>query len=356
MVTDSRKFDVIDIFSEQSMKDNVLIHYGLENAKVNIVKFKNTDKQRAVYKVCYKGNCYCLKKVYFDEANLLFVYSALEWLWQNGIKTPKLLNSLDGNKYVKFNDMYFILTIWINGVKCDFDNVNHVLTSSRQIAGIHSCSKNFFPIKGSENRKGFDDYYISISKHHEQLIENYNLANKIKDSFSNEFLKHYEDNLKLSKYSLMISSNIDCNELSRSLCHGDYVNKNIIFDFEKNIWVIDLDKCKLDYSARDLSYLLRRLLRRDSTLFNIELTLSILREYNEIHPLSQSDIRYILSYIAFPQRFWKVSRDYYKNIRKCNKYSFLTLLKKSNETVYFHLKFMKKIIPRIESEYGFKLY
>ena len=355
MAKKNKKINVIDIFSEQSIKDNVLIYYGLESADVNIVKFKDTDKQRAVYKVCYKGNCYCLKKVYFNEANLLFVYSALEWLWQNGIKTPKLLNSLKGEKYVKYNNMFFILTIWIDGVKCDFDNIDHLLTSSRQLAGIHSCTKTFTPIKGSEDRRGFDDYYISISKHFDQLLSNYNLATEIEDAFSTEFINNFEDNLSLAKYSLTISSNIKNNELSKSLCHGDYVNKNIIIDFEKSIWVIDLDKCKLDYSARDLSYLLRRLLRRETTLFDVDLTLSILREYNEIRPFTHSDIRYIISYISFPQRFWKISRDYYKNMRKCNKYSFLTLLSRSNEKVYFHLKFIKELIPRIESEYGFKL-
>ena len=246
MVTDSRKFDVIDIFSEQSMKDNVLIHYGLENAKVNIVKFKNTDKQRAVYKVCYKGNCYCLKKVYFDEANLLFVYSALEWLWQNGIKTPKLLNSLDGNKYVKFNDMYFILTIWINGVKCDFDNVNHVLTSSRQIAGIHSCSKNFFPIKGSENRKGFDDYYISISKHHEQLIEKFDEKEiQFKEITTDIKIKSEEKITSLTNKVSQMESELQDSKKKRQMLKER--NKELGFQVQNFKYkVLDLEKKLMD--------------------------------------------------------------------------------------------------------------
>lgn len=350
-----KEHQIIDIFSEENIKKNILTHYGLENAKVNIVKFKDTDKQRAVYKVCYKEKCYCLKKVYFDEANLLFVYSSLEWLWQNGIKTPKLLNTLYGNKFVKFNNMYFILTIWIDGMKCDFDNLDHVIISAKQLAAFHSCSRKFTPIEGSEKRIGFSDYYISTLKHFNQILISYNTAYKLLDDYSIEFLEKFDDNLELAKWSLYLSSHIDNNELSSSLCHGDYVNKNIIFDKSTRIWVIDLDKCKLDYSARDLGYFLRRLLRRDHTRFDVELTLSILREYNAIAPLTPSDIRYILAYVCFPQKFWKISRDYYKNIKKCNKQAFVTLLKKSNEKTYFQLKFIKEISARVELEYGFKL-
>lgn len=346
---------LMDIFSETSMKENVLSHYGLENAKVKMVKFKNTDKQRAVYKVCYRGNCYCLKKVYFDKSNLLFVYSSLEWLWKNGIKTPKFLNTLSGNKFVKFNDMYFILTIWIDGIKCDFDNLDHVIISSKQLAGMHSCSRNFVPIEGSEIRTGFSDYYISTLKHFNQILAFYNSACELLDDYSIEFLKNFEGNLELAKWSLNLSSHINNYELSKSLCHGDYVNKNIIFDKNTCIWVIDLDKCKLDYSARDLGYFLRRLLKRDNTKFNVELTLTILREYNAIAQLTPSDIRYILSYVCFPQKFWKLSRDYYKDVKKQNKESFVNLLRKSNEKTYFQLKFIKEISKRIELEYSFKL-
>lgn len=350
-----KKDKYVDIFSIENIKNQILVHYGLENADVNIVKFKDTDKQRAVYKVCYEGKCYCLKKVYFDEANLLFVYSALEWLWQNGIKTPRLLNTLYKTKYVNFNNMYFILTIWIDGIKCDFDNLDHIIISIRQLAGIHASSRRFKPISGSENRVGLSDYYISTSKHFNQMLSSYNLACKISDKFSNELINNFNDNLELAKWSLFLASHIDNDDLSMSLCHGDYVNKNIIFDTEYNIWVIDLDKCKFDYSPRDFGYFLRRLLRRDNTCFDVELTLSLLREYNNIAHLTPSDIRYILAYISFPQKFWKISRDYYKNISKCNKNAFLTLFKKANEKTYFQLNFIKEICNRIECEYGFKL-
>lgn len=55
------------------------------------------------------------KKVYYDESDLLFVYSAVEWFYRNGIRVPRILPACDGNRFVNYNNMFFILTPWIQG-------------------------------------------------------------------------------------------------------------------------------------------------------------------------------------------------------------------------------------------------
>ena len=105
--------------------------------------------------------------------------------------------------------------------------------------------------------------------------------------------------------------------------------KNILINRNNNdVWIIDFDKCKIDYCAHDISYFLRRLLKRNSTNWNSGLTINLINTYKKYNELSESDFKYILAYLAFPQKFWKISRDYYKNIDKCNKNSFITLFSK----------------------------
>ncbi|NRY03918.1 hypothetical protein B0H69_000958 [Clostridium beijerinckii] len=48
--------------SPEIIKQNVLPYYNLQNSQISIIKFKDTDKQRAVYRVNYKDKNYCLKK------------------------------------------------------------------------------------------------------------------------------------------------------------------------------------------------------------------------------------------------------------------------------------------------------
>lgn len=337
------------------IKHNILCHYNLKNPDILVIKFKDTDKQRAVYKIKNNNKYYCLKKVYYDESNLLYVYSAMEWCFNNDIMVPKLLPTIDGNRYVKYKNMLFILTPWLEGEKCNFDNLTHILLSSKTLGKLHRVSKNFSPIEGSINRIGLESLNTSVSKHFNQILNNINNANKYNDRFSKIFLNNLDNNLELAKISYEISSSINVNELSQSLCHGDFVNKNIIVYNNNHVSLIDFDKCKFDYCAKDISYLLRRLLRRSSSNWDLDLTLNSLSSYMEENELTSSDFKYIVSYLAFPQKFWKISRDYYNNITKCNKNLFISLFEKSIDKSEYQLDFIYDIIYSLNKSYNVEI-
>lgn len=341
---------VIDI---DNIKTNILPKFFLQNADITMVKFKDTEKQRAVFKVTSDNKNYCLKKVYYDEGNLLFVYSAMEWLYRNNILLPKLLPSIDNNRFIYYDDMLFILTPWVEGEKCNFDSLIDIRLSIKTLAKLHKCSKNFKPILGSTNRTGLDDYYLSINKHFNDILETANLASTYKDKFSRLYLDNLDNNLSLAKLSLEIASSIDNTNLNVSLCHGDYVNKNILINND-DVWIIDFDKCKIDYCAHDLAYFLRRLLKRSTTNWNPALTIDIINTYNKFNNLTQSDLKYILAYLAFPQKFWKISRDYYKNINKCNKSAFISLFTKGLDRSADQLDYINNMIEIFEHYYNVK--
>lgn len=341
--------------SPEIIKQNVLPYYNLQNSKISIVKFKDTDKQRAVYRIDFGEKSYCLKKVYYSINDLLYVYSAIEWLYRSNIRVPKLLPTIDNNRFVSYHDMLFILTPWIEGERCSFDNINHIMISVKKLSSIHSISRNFQPIEGSSLKKGLEDYYISTLKHFQDLLHASNEAFKYKDTFSRQFISNFDINLRLAKLSLDISNKIEISELSTSLCHGDYVNKNLIFPPDLDPWIIDFDKCKLDYCAKDLAYFMRRLLKRENTKWDIDLALSVLNTYNESSKLTESDLRYLISYICFPQKYWRISRDYYRNIHKCNKSAFLTLLSNTISKTNFQYAFALNIIDSVQKEFNVTL-
>lgn len=345
----------INLLSEENVKKYVLPHYNLETAEIKQIKFKDTEKQRAVYKVTQDNCNYCLKKIYFSIEDLLFVYSAIEWLYRYGIKVPRILPTKDKGRFVNYENMLFILTPWIDGEKCSYDNIENVLKASINLAKIHKSTILFQPIDGSSNRTGFEDLYSSLHKRFQQLLISSNLAFKYGDKFSKVFLQHFDINLVLAQTAVNIASTINKSNLKKTLCHLDYVNKNIIFDKSLDIWTIDFDKCKLDYRVHDLSYFFRRLLKRDNTKWDLELTINCLSLYEEIYPLTLDEYKSILVYLAFPQKFWKISRDYYNNINKCNKNSFITLLNKVCVKSDYQLQFIEGFTKHIENKFNTSL-
>lgn len=338
-----------NFLSEDELKKFILNEYNLQNAHISEIKFKNTDKQRAVYKVENNNKAYCLKKVYYSKEELLFVYSSIEWLYRFDINVPRILPTKSGGRFVTYNNMLFILTPWIEGERCDYDNTNHIIQSAKTLAKMHKATENFFPITGSNIRLGYENIYTSINKHFQQLLNYSNLAFKYQDIFSSIFVRNFDICINLAKISNNIASQINITNMKKSLCHLDFVNKNIIFDSTNSVWIIDFDKCKIDYSAHDISYFLRRFLKRENTNWDLKLLVNSLNEYENIIPLTLDDYKYILSYISFPQKYWKLARDYYNNIDKCNKAAFITLLEKTVshtenqlEMIYEFRDFIKK--------------
>jgi CotS family spore coat protein len=352
MPSTAKTLNNIDLLSEENVKKYILPQYNLANADITQIKFKDTDKQRAVYKVQYFDDLYCLKKVYYSVKDLLFVYSAIEWLYRNGIHVPRILPTNTNNRFVNYNSMLFILTPWVIGSKCDYDNISNTLACSNNLAKMHKIGKDFTPICGSSAKEGYSSLDTSLYKHYESLLKFSNLAYKYDDAFSKLYLKHFESSSKLAKCSASIAYAINSDNLTKSLCHLDYVNKNIIFDTNNEIWVIDFDKCRNDYCAHDISYCLRRLLKRDSTKWDLELAISFLELYDKTFPLTLDDYKYILVYLAFPQRYWKISRDYYGNIYKCNKKAFLNLLNNATNKNDYQVDFVERLKTYIENKFN----
>lgn len=328
----------------EEIKEHILPRFNIFDAKIFEIKVKNTDKQRAVYKVVCNNIEYCLKKVYYSKEDLLFIYSVVEWLYRNGINTARFLKSTDNKRFIEYNNMLFIMTPWISGFKYDYDAPNSIPKAASLLGKFHKTTKGFFPIDGSSVRCSYSNLYSSLYKHTSQIKYISKKARSINDEFSNIFLDNYVDYISIANKCLTLSSNINMDNLSRSICHGDYVSKNIIVQDSGELALIDFDKCSYNFCADDIGYYLRRLLKRENTKWDITLTEDFLKEYNKYNLLNADDIAYILSYILFPQKFWRLSRDYYNNFNKANKKSFCTLLKKSTKQLSLQLQFMNLII------------
>ncbi|KGM97898.1 spore coat protein, CotS family [Clostridium novyi A str. 4552] len=351
-MADTAKLYNTSIFSEENMKKSVLPYYNLDNAEVTAIKFKDTAKQRAVYRITTDKKEYCLKKVYFGKKELLFVYSAIEWLYRHDINIPRLLPNSSCGRFVEYNNMLFILTPWIDGVKCEYNYEEHITKSCSNLAKIHKRSFDFFPIAGSTYRKGCGNLYKSMSKHFDNLLLNSNYAFKYRDYFSKSFLNKFNEGIILAKNSTEALSRVNFSNLKTSLCHMDYVNKNLIFDKDDNLWIIDLDKCRIDYCIHDLAYFFRRLLRRYETNWDLDILLLCLDSYEKILPLNVDEYNYLLGYLSFPQKYWKLSRDYYKNIKKCNKKAFVNMLSKASRDFDKQIMFSNKFSDYINKKFN----
>jgi CotS family spore coat protein len=346
-----------DFMPLQEIKENVLAKYNMDVYDIENIKFKDTVKQRAVYKVSTSKGILCLKKVYYDKPSLLFIYSVIEWLNTKGVFCPRLISTTRGIKYVEYKGDLFILTEWIDGRKCNYDDINDIKIAAENLAMIHSSSKNFKPITGSCIKQSDNDYFKSFNKHFLQMLELSNNAFTIGDKFSKIYLEHFDYNIEKAKESIYILSQIDFSvpigdEVSEmAICHLDYVNKNLIFTPDNKLCIIDFDKTAIEMPVHDIYGFLRRILKRENTSWDFEIYKTAIEVYEKIRTLSFNEHLIIYSLLMFPHKFWKVSRDYYKNRHQCNKEAFISIIKKISKQEEEHDKFCNEVKNYIEEKF-----
>jgi CotS family spore coat protein len=350
-------YNIDEYMPIDKIKNNVLCNYNFKILSVDNIKFKNTDKQRAVYKVCTDKGIKCLKKVYYDESNLLFIYSITEWLNIKNVQCPRFISTRAGHKYIKYNNDLFILTDWIEGRKCDYNNVNDIVLMARNLAKIHLTSKGFKPIDGSIIKEPEKAYYTSPVKHFSELLEFWNKAIYINDTFSHLYINNFDYNYEKAKESVSILTQFDFSlplgdEVSKNaICHLDYVNKNIIFTPSGSLYVIDFDNSRMDMPIHDICYFLRRILKREYTTWDFNIFQKAINSYENIRPLSKREYIVIYAILMFPQKFWKVSRDYYKNRRTSNIKPFINMMNKLSTQKDAHSDFCDKLNLFIKKKY-----
>lgn len=343
--------NVFPLITEEELNKNIISKYDLLYSNSIPIKFKNTEKQRAVYKVISGDKNYCLKKIYFSKEDLYFVYSAIEWLFRWNINVPRILPTKDRSKYVEYKNMLFILTPWIEGSKFNYD-LNDISYASLILGKMHKFATNFYPIEGSSYRFRDENIKNNVNKKIKHLTDTCNLAFKKMDEFSKLFLKHFDSYYNCAKIASFISESLNPNNLKISLCHSDYVSKNIIVDEKDELWIIDFDKCTIGYSIHDLCYFLKRILRRTNTNWDEDIAIKSIYSYSINNQLNIDELKYLLIYLSLPNKFLKISREYFSKQNPDKKFYIQEIFrciekdKKQLDLINFLLEFMDNFSSR----------
>lgn len=295
----------------------ILDNFGITNFYIDKIKEKNTKKNRVVYKVRSYDNFFCLKQMYLNKKYVLFIYSYLEWLKSFDFNVPILIKSKINMPFSIFNKNLFVLTKWIHGRKLNYANLNECINSIIVLSKMQSKSNKFPIINGADSQINLLNLNHRYSKSLNELHKLYIISRDIRDEFSQIFIHNYNKFHYLTYSSKYFSNSINFKNLTKSVCHGDFVNKNILIN-KNTITPIDFDKTCINFSIYDLAYFLRRYLRREFINWNYDLMLTLIKHYEKNNPLFLDDYLYLISYLSFPQKFFKISKFYLYNFQFLN--------------------------------------
>ena len=292
----------------------VLAAYGLRATEIKPI-------QTGVYKIITPQENYCLKECSMAAHKLDFIQRELMRLPERGFCHLSLpVAKADGQIITAAAQKQYILFPWVNGSVCDFYNRTHRLAAARCLAAFHNAAKNRPKIKGI--RQMYHQWPYALQAKETDLIgwqeKTKTPANRF-EYWYHHGAPYYIEKARKARRMLLDSDYAYLAaqaEQESAYIHWDIAPRNFMIGGDGEAWLIDFDYCRYDLPLHDIVRLFQRGMK--AVDFSFAVFDDLLQQYCSIKPLSWEELQVIAAFLAFPQRFWRLSERYFNQQGKNN--------------------------------------
>lgn len=262
-----------------------------------------------------------LKNIGASPDRAKFIFAAKEHLFNNGFTNiDRTICMPSGDPFCVAGDKTFMVCDMPLGRSCNFDKTEEFLYSIRTLAHLHNAGKGFSAPAGSIERNKLGEMLERLKKRNKGLKSFIKIARKRMNKFDILFLHNvtsfYNDGIEaLDRVQTAGYDDIVKNARTQEqLCHYNYFHENVIIDSNVQMHVINFEKICYDSKVYDIVNVLRRKLRRSD--WDLNIALKAIEAYDSINCLETPELHLLFALLLFPQKFWRISNEYYKNAGK----------------------------------------
>lgn len=323
----------------------ILSHYPID---VISIKNENYKVKKGVWWIETSKGYKILKKNSIPKEKLEFIIAAIEYLANNGINMPKIIESKDGKKYVEIDGANYMLNEAIEGVAPSSKTPNGQKRIVTELGKFHAASKGFQPPTNCNPSILLGTFENKVSKKMKKLNEYY-LTEKNNNShseFGEIILKEFPYFYSLMERSLKEHNNSYysdwVNEVKNINClaHQDFIDGNLILTDSNEIFVLDPDSLSIELPIKDIRKFLNKVMKKRGG-WDINVTKNILSWYQEANPLKPCEWEVLKSTIMYPHLFAGIMSKYYQKretswqeAKYVKKLKDVILIEKSKEPVF----------------------
>lgn len=99
-------------------------------------------------------------------------------------------------------------------------------------------------------------------------------------------------------------------ESKGEFAHGDFQYHNVLFGKDKAA-IVNFEKSQWDSKVRDIALFMRKTLEKAD--WNYDLGSMLLKEYEEVSPLTEKEKRQLFYRLSYPEKFRKIANFYYNS-------------------------------------------
>ncbi|MDO4541398.1 MAG: CotS family spore coat protein [Bacillota bacterium] len=270
-----------------------------------------------VWEIDVNEGRYALKASALKEDKLRFIAAAQKHLDNCGFQGFARPILYKGSPYFLQEGRCYTLYDWVEGDKCDFDNISHLSAAAKTLGEFHLYSRREELVMSDNAKAGYWLWPEKLAKRIRDMERFQALAaadhsdffSKMYLGFSPPFLaKAWEARRMLltSSYQRIAAEDYKVG----AFIHYDVAARNFIIQKDR-AYLIDFDYCSLDLPVVDLMRLIKRSLKYGGN--SREKITAIVDSYSAVRPLSKEQWQVLYALLLFPQKFWRLAVRYFDN-------------------------------------------
>jgi len=274
-----------------------------------------------VWKLATDRGAKGLKKITKGEARLRYIHSVQEHLVDRGLRTVvRFIRTKHGLPYA-FGEpgVQYVIFDWIEGKPPDLTKPEQRQAVTKKLAQLHLVSEGLQPLPGSANVDNWGNWIKKFQYRCVEMLENALIAGRKEspgeiDSLYNRHLRYY---YQQGLEAVSILDTPQYRELAKKeaasgcFCHRDFGARNLLLDYQWQIYIMDFEHAINDLRIYDLGRFMRTLVSRNQ--WSWELGREILDTYTSIRPLTPEEKQVLTAFLTFPRLFWLYSGRYYRD-------------------------------------------
>jgi CotS family spore coat protein len=282
------------------------------------IRIYSARRHRKVWQLNTSAGPKYLKQTGLHPADLRFIREALEHLKRHRFtRIPLFLPAKSGEPFAVVQDRLYTLTDWYLGMELDYRILMDVRQAAAFLAVFHLKSRGFEPVQAGY-RTVWHDWPEKLAGRIRDLTEFRKIAwaEKETSAFSRLFLRYFEPFYRQANLSYQRFLTSPYPDVARDaavtggFCHHDFSGRNLIRTYDNRLILVDFDYCLRDIRIHDLINLLIRNLKHN--YWEPGLSRFILSEYHRAYPLTPKELEVLYVLLCWPQEFWQVGLQYYR--------------------------------------------
>ena len=274
-----------------------------------------------------------------------------EHMKNKGFNISTFEESQSGDMFYEFNGTKYVLEESIQGEELDFSNYEGALLGAKSLALFHNCAEGFCSDIMKNDAYKIPDTFL---KRYSELKR---IRRRIKESRKYSpidmiVVKNFDMVSEMVDMSLDILKKYNYDDLKEeykkrnTVCHNAYKGDNVRLLDNGDITVTNIDRCTYNFTVKDLSDFIIRLIK--SEVFSKDQILTILAEYEKVRNIEEKE-RYILkAFLIFPHKFLSICNEYYNKRSVCISDAMLERFEKSAIMLKNNMEFAKNLWKNIE--------